>query len=501
MLLSGDVQQTSEENASITHNQVEEKVLSAEAGKKRKATEQKVLPKRRAKTGRSSKRSGGLLTRYRTNSKNSEITEPITDVTNKTDDDQCITEEHRGHKARKNRKRATADRVVRVKSSSRNLRVQKDQILNGTHSIKMNQVDESGGVADNVENDNDEMDDNKNQNGVYSNEIQMNRRKYSEELAFNAPNEVTMNIYEASDQENGINDSEKDSDYHGSDYTTRLDGPCNDIGAVILEEDYNDPNDDTGYWNEGEHDYGGDDTVPSNDDYNDPGAADEDSTSLSARLVSCVYCSGVFGSYPQWLGHALQYHPGKVQRDPQRNDGIKRTCPYCPGNFWRADRLLRYEYRSSPRKYTSTAPGYMEFGRRHDGTGYSALQLYFNSDFYHPHPKDGKGNVLTRVCLLTGGYPRYSTSVQGEKVPHRQDAQTGQGVPPPPQWLCCERYTSYGLFTLSVSGTPEPGQEKMGCMEICRMFHITQEPGPHCFLLCWSRSLSLSRFRSRSKPV
>ena len=57
----------------------------------------------------------------------------------------------------------------------------------------------------------------------------------------------------------------------------------------------------------------------------------------------------------------------------------------------------------------------------------------------------------------------------------------------------------HGLFTLSVSRTPEPGPEKMGCMKLCRIFHIRQGQGPHCFLL--SLSLSRSRFRSRSKPV
>ena len=55
-------------------------------------------------------------------------------------------------------------------------------------------------------------------------------------------------------------------------------------------------------------------------------------------------------------------------------------------------------------------------------------------------------------------------------------------------------FLSICLFTLSA-----PGQEKMGCMKICRTFHITQGPGPHCFLLCCFQSLS--RFRSRSKPV
>ena len=56
---------------------------------------------------------------------------------------------------------------------------------------------------------------------------------------------------------------------------------------------------------------------------------------------------------------------------------------------------------------------------------------------------------------------------------------------------------SNGLFTLSVSGLRNQDREKMGCMKLYRTFHITQGPGPHCFLLCWSRCRSLSR----SKPV
>ena len=39
---------------------------------------------------------------------------------------------------------------------------------------------------------------------------------------------------------------------------------------------------------------------------------------------------------------------------------------------------------------------------------------------------------------------------------------------------------------------------KMGCV-IYRMFHITQGPGPHCFLLCWSQFHYW--FQSRSNPV
>ena len=58
---------------------------------------------------------------------------------------------------------------------------------------------------------------------------------------------------------------------------------------------------------------------------------------------------------------------------------------------------------------------------------------------------------------------------------------------------------SYGLFTLSVYGTPGLGPEKMGCVILYRTFHITQGPGHHCFLLYWS--LFWSRFLSRSKPV
>ena len=44
-------------------------------------------------------------------------------------------------------------------------------------------------------------------------------------------------------------------------------------------------------------------------------------------------------------------------------------------------------------------------------------------------------------------------------------------------------HSMYGLITLAYSRTG-----KMGCMRLYRMFHITQGPGPHCFLLCWSRS-------------
>ena len=58
---------------------------------------------------------------------------------------------------------------------------------------------------------------------------------------------------------------------------------------------------------------------------------------------------------------------------------------------------------------------------------------------------------------------------------------------------------TYGLFTLSVSRTPELGPEKMGCMRLYRTFHIAQGPEPHCFLLCWS--WSQCQFRSQSKPV
>ena len=61
------------------------------------------------------------------------------------------------------------------------------------------------------------------------------------------------------------------------------------------------------------------------------------------------------------------------------------------------------------------------------------------------------------------------------------------------------KYLCNGLFTLSVSRTPEPGPEKMGCMRLYRTFHIAQGPQPHCFLLCWSRSQC--QFRSRSKTV
>ena len=50
----------------------------------------------------------------------------------------------------------------------------------------------------------------------------------------------------------------------------------------------------------------------------------------------------------------------------------------------------------------------------------------------------------------------------------------------PLSWFGCMLGPTYGLFTLSVSGTPEPGPEKMGCMRLYRMFHITQGREPHC---------------------
>ena len=296
-----------------------------------------MIPQKKAKTLQNPKRSRRLLDKSRTNNDNSETT----DVVQKTNDAQTDIEPRRGDKAQKNRKTVTADRVMRVKSTRRNLRVQKDQICTGTENVrnKQKQVPSQNSsvndVSDNVENDNDEMDHNELRNND-SNGIQKSRQKYTEdnELAFNATNGMVVNVGETDDQEYGVDDSENDCNDHGSDYTTHL------------EEDYNDSDyDDTGGSNEGDDDYGIDDTAPSDEDNNDPV---DDDTPPRSRLVSCVYCSEVFGSYPQWLGHALQYHPGRVQRDPQRNDGIKRTCPYCPGSFWRADRLLRYQYTFFP---------------------------------------------------------------------------------------------------------------------------------------------------------
>ena len=191
-----------------------------------------------------------------------------------------------------------------------------------------------------VENDLEEMDHNELRNNECY-EMQKNRQKCMEdnELAFNATNGMAVNVGETDNQENGVDDSENDCNDKGSDNTTNL------------QEKYNADYDDTGGLNEGDDDYGIDDTAPSEEDNNDPG---DDDTPPRSRLVSCVYCSGVFGSYPQWLGHALEYHPGRVQRDPQRNDGIKRTCPYCPGSFWKADRLLRYQYTFSALLHWST---------------------------------------------------------------------------------------------------------------------------------------------------
>ena len=233
MLLSG-AQQRSQEDTSITYDEIEENVLTAETGKKRKVTEQEVLPKRRAKTVGGSKRSRGFL--KRDNSKNSDTTEPNTDASHKKDD------EHRGDKVQKNRKRATADRVIKVKSSSRSLRVQKDQILNGTHNATINQIDKSNDVIDHVEND-----DNENQNDSII--IQKDRRKYPEELSSNTKNEMTLNIYEINDEENGMGDNEENSNDHGSDYAVHLEEGTNDPSAFVdtvnLGENYNDPDDDT----------------------------------------------------------------------------------------------------------------------------------------------------------------------------------------------------------------------------------------------------------------
>ena len=57
---------------------------------------------------------------------------------------------------------------------------------------------------------------------------------------------------------------------------------------------------------------------------------------------------------------------------------------------------------------------------------------YEQHDYYHPHPKDGEGNVLTRVCLFTG--PLVLSLVLSRGVPPSSVTgplpQTGQGVPP-----------------------------------------------------------------------
>ena len=309
-----------------------------------------MIPPKKAKTLQSPKRSRGLLDKSRTNSGNSETIKHNTDAAQKTSDAESNIEEHHGDKAQKNRKATTADRVMRVKSARRKLRVQKDQTFTGTNNVrnKQKQVPSQNSThSDNVENDLEELDHNELRNTECF-EMQKNRQKYMEdnELAFNATNGMAVNVGETDNQENGVDDSEKDCSDHGNDDTTHLEenhnDPGNDDDTVRLEEDYNDRDyDDTGGSNEGDDNYGNDDTAPSEEDNNDPG---DDDTPPRSRLVSCVYCSGVFRSYPQWLGHALEYHPGRVQRDPQRNDGIKRTCPYCPGSFWRADRLLRYQY-------------------------------------------------------------------------------------------------------------------------------------------------------------
>ena len=81
-------------------------------------------------------------------------------------------------------------------------------------------------------------------------------------------------------------------------------------------------------------------------------------------------------------------------------------------------------------------------------------------------------------------------------------------LPPPTQLMkqgystrpvAWNRGTPYGLITLAYSGTGTGDRKRMGCMRLYRMFHITQGPGPHCFLLCWSRSRCW--VQSRSKPV
>ena len=102
-----------------------------------------------------------------------------------------------------------------------------------------------------------------------------------------------------------------------------------------------------------------------------------------------------------------------------------------------------------------------------------------------PPPQPGlNGGEVPRVppsqVWMVGGYPGCSPARSG-----------WWGYPPPAR--------SDGLFTLSVSRTLGPGPEKMSCMKLYRMFHITLGPGHHCFLLCWS--LFQSRFLSRSKPV
>ena len=295
-----------------------------------------MIPQKKTKTLQSPKRSRRLLDKSRTNSGNSETIKPNTDAAQKTSDPESDIEEHHGDKAQKNRKATTADRVMRVKSTRRKLRVQKDPTFTGTNNVrnKQKQVPSQNSThSDSVENDLEEMDHNELRNNECY-EMQKNRQKCMEdnELAFNATNEMAVNVGETDNPENGVDDSENDCNDKGSDNTTNL------------QEKYNADYGDTGGSNEGDDDYGIDDTAPSEEDNNDPG---DDDTPPRSRLVSCVYCSGVFGSYPQWLGHALEYHMGRVQRDPQRNDGIKRTCPYCPGSFWRADRLLRYQYTSS----------------------------------------------------------------------------------------------------------------------------------------------------------
>ena len=292
-----------------------------------------MIPPKKAKTLQSPKRSRGLSDKSRTNSGNSEAIKHNTDAAQKNSDAESHIEEHHGDKAQKNRKATTADRVMKVKSTRRKLRVQKDQTFTGINNVrsKQKQVPSQNSThSDNVENDLEEMDHNELRNNECY-EMQKNRQKYMEEneLAFNATNGMAVNVGEIDNQENGVDDSENDCNDKGSDNTTNL------------QEKYNADYDDTGGSSEGDYDYGIDHTAPSEEDNNDPC---DDDTPPRSRLVSCVYCSGVFGSYPQWLGHALEYHPGRVQRDPQRNDGIKRTCPYCPGSFWRADRLLRYQY-------------------------------------------------------------------------------------------------------------------------------------------------------------
>ena len=98
-----------------------------------------MIPPKKAKTLRSPKRSRRLLDKSRTNSGNSETIKHNTDAAQKTNDAESDIEEHHGDKAQKNRKATTADRVMRVKSTRRKLRVQKDQTFTGTNNVRNKQ--------------------------------------------------------------------------------------------------------------------------------------------------------------------------------------------------------------------------------------------------------------------------------------------------------------------------------------------------------------------------